>query len=251
MKLIYHCVTSAFVLLCQTVIAQNQWKVVKNELIIKNPPFSQCHASTLVETDQGKLLAAWFGGSHEGNKDVKIWMSSNVQYGWSAPVSVADGRMEDGKTYPCWNPVLFKSDNGKLFLFYKVGPNPREWWGMYKTSADKGRYWSSAIRLPGGIIGLVKNKPIQLADGTILSQSSTESKTEVWKAHIERSVDQGITWQVVPVDHETSFNVIQPSILLHPGGRLQILCRSKEGNVLNPGRVIRVKPGVNSAARNY
>ncbi len=232
MKYLYMFVTSIFLLFCQTVTAQKAWKITKNELIFKDPPFSQCHASTLVEAKRGELLVAWFGGSHEGNKDVKIWASFNVQGNWSTPGILADGKVSETQSYPCWNPVLFKSNQGKLFLFYKVGPNPREWWGMYKTSIDNGETWSGAVRLADGLIGPVKNKPIQLADGTILSPSSTESKTEVWKAHIERSTDEGKTWQIIPVDHETEFNVIQPSILIHPDGRLQILCRSKEGSVI-------------------
>ncbi|OYY06548.1 MAG: sialidase, partial [Polynucleobacter sp. 35-46-11] len=55
---------------------------------------------------------------------------------------------------------------------------------------------------------------------------------ENWKVHIERSGDQGKTWQKIPVDPETEFGVIQPSILTYPDGRLQILCRSKQGNVI-------------------
>ncbi len=231
-NLLYSFVTSTFLLICHTVTAQNRWDVTKNEFIFNNPPFSQCHASTLVEVKRGRLLSAWFGGSHEGNKDVKIWMSSHFKDRWSEPRVIADGEMSEGKSFPCWNPVLFKSAAGKLFLYYKVGPNPREWWGMYKTSRDEGKTWSKAIRLPDGIIGPVKNKPIQLGDGTILSPSSTESRTEDWKAHIERSTDEGRTWELIKVDPTTEFNFIQPSILVHSGGRLQILCRSKEGNVI-------------------
>ncbi|WP_245803448.1 sialidase family protein [Daejeonella lutea] len=206
--------------------------MIKNEFIFDKVPFSQCHASSLLETNRGSLLAVWFGGSHEGNKDVKIWMSSNEKDIWSRPIEIADGVMNESQTYPCWNPVLFKSNEGKIFLFYKVGPNPREWWGMYKTSLDAGKSWTSAVRLPDGIIGPVKNKPIQLKNDIILSPSSTESKTEDWKVHIERSKDNGKTWQIIPVDPETHFNVIQPSILEYPDGRLQILCRSKDGNVI-------------------
>ena len=144
---------------------------------------------------------------------------------------VAEGNFGSAGTFPLWNPVLFKSSENKLFLFYKAGPNPREWWGMYKTSADQGKTWSEAVRLPEGILGPIKNKPIQLKDGTILSPSSTETP-ENWKVHIERSIDQGKSWQKIPVDPETEFDVIQPSILTYPDGRLQILCRSKQGNVI-------------------
>ena len=128
--------------------------------------------------------------------------------------------------------MLFKERRGKVFLFYKVGPNPREWWGMVKTSTDEGRTWTTARRLPPGILGPIKNKPIQLANGTILAPSSMEESTERWKVHLEKSTDRGQTWQRIPVDTASALDVIQPSILRYPGGRLQLLCRSKQGSVV-------------------
>jgi predicted neuraminidase len=220
-----------FLLIPDLLSAQNSFKKVKEKLIFQDAPFAQCHASTLLETSNGEILAAWFGGTHEGNEDVKIWTSANYDGKWTAPKAVAEGNFGAAGTFPLWNPVLFRSSENKIFLFYKAGPNPREWWGMYKTSADQGKTWSEAIRLPDGILGPIKNKPIQLSDGTILSPSSTETM-ENWKVHIERSTDQGKTWQRIPVDPDTEFGVIQPSILTYPDGRLQILCRSKQGNVI-------------------
>lgn len=211
--------------------AQNSLIKVREELIFQDVPFSQCHASTLLETSNGEILAAWFGGSHEGNRDVKIWISSNRNGKWTFPVEVANGNFGQEGTFPLWNPVLFKNSENKIFLFYKAGPNPREWWGMYKTSLDQGKTWTQPVRLPDGILGPIKNKPIELNDGTILSPSSTET-LDNWKVHIERSKDQGKTWQRIPVDSETVYGVIQPSILTYPDGRLQILCRSKQGNVM-------------------
>ena len=58
-------------------------------------------------------------------------------------------------------------------LFYKVGPDPRKWWGMLITSTDGGETWSAPRRLPENILGPIKNKPVQLSDGTILCASST------------------------------------------------------------------------------
>ncbi|MDP3469417.1 MAG: sialidase family protein [Daejeonella sp.] len=220
-----------FLLLPVLLSAQSAFIKVREELIFQDVPFAQCHASTLLETSNGEILAAWFGGTHEGNKDVKIWTSANFDGKWTVPKVVAEGNFGAAGTFPLWNPVLFRNSAGKIFLFYKAGPNPREWWGMYKTSQDRGKTWSEAIRLPDGILGPIKNKPVQLMDGTILSPSSTETM-ENWKVHIERSIDQGKTWQRIPVDPDTEFGVIQPSILTYPDGRLQILCRSKEGNVI-------------------
>ena len=116
-------------------------------------------------------------------------------------------------------------------LFYKVGPSPREWWGMVITSTDDGRTWSAPRRLPDGILGPIKNKPVQLADGTIVAGSSTEAvKDDAWRVHVELSRDGGRTWEKVAVG-DGGVNAIQPTILRHADGRLQLLCRSKEMQV--------------------
>jgi alpha-L-fucosidase len=105
------------------------------------------------------------------------------------------------------------------------------WWGMVRTSDDDGKTWTSPERLPDGILGPIKNKPVQLTDGTIISPSSIETK-ESWRIHIERSEDSGKTWQLIPIDPESDFNVIQPAILIHPNKKLQILCRSKSNAIV-------------------
>ncbi len=202
--------------------------VVQSEFIYETAPFPECHASTIVETSQG-LVVAWFGGTREKHPDVGIWLSRQTAGKWSAPAEVADGRVAEGKRYPCWNPVLFKPKNGEaLWLFYKVGPTPEHWWGMYKISTDDGRHWSEARRLPDSILGPIKNKPVQLANGDILSPSSTENSG--WRVHFESSSDNGKTWRSTgPVNDGKEFSAIQPSLLLHPNGRLQALGRTQQG----------------------
>ena len=74
-------------------------------------------------------MAAWFGGTREGNSDVGIWFSRHKGKEWSAPVEVATGEQDDKTRYPCWNPVLFQMPGGPLLLFYKVGPKANAWWG--------------------------------------------------------------------------------------------------------------------------
>jgi len=108
------------------VSAQSSFTRVKQELIFQDAPFAQCHASTLLETANGEILAAWFGGTKEGNNDVKIWTSINQNGKWSYPLEFANGPFGTEGTFPLWNPVLFKNSENKIFLFYKAGPNPRE-----------------------------------------------------------------------------------------------------------------------------
>jgi len=218
------------VLFTGSVFAQLTLKKVTESELYQTPPFKQCHASTLVQLSDGTFLAAAFGGTQEGNTDVSIWLSRYEKGKWQAPEKVATGASADGKVYPNWNPVLYKITPETLTLFYKTGPSPREWWGMYKVSTDEGKTWGPAQRLPDGILGPIKNKPITLVNGTLLAPSSTETRTTdglSWKAHIEKSVDGGKHWEKIPIDPNTPYDVIQPSILVHTQDTLQILCRSR------------------------
>lgn len=158
--------------------------VADSGFIFNNAPFKACHAATLVALPNQQLLAAWFAGTHEGNADVCIWTASFNKGQWSEPIKVADGIINDSTRHPCWNPVLFRNSDGLLFLFYKVGPNPREWWGMNKTSTNNGLNWSDAQKLPDGMLGPIKNRPLQLANGSILHPSSTESSDEKYGRYI-------------------------------------------------------------------
>ncbi len=141
--------------------------LLKSEFIYESAPFPSCHASTIVETWRGKLVCAWFGGTHEKHPDVGIWVSHLERGKWTAPVEVGNGiqhRKTDGTTvrHPTWNPVLFQPKRGPLMLFYKAGPTPQTWWGMLTTSDDGGKSWSTPWRLPEGVLGPIKNKPVHL-----------------------------------------------------------------------------------------
>ena len=204
-------------------------KLITAEFIYETASFPSCHAATLVETKDG-LLAAWFGGTHENHPDVCIYLSVCTKGKWSTPQQVADGIQNDTLRYPCWNPVLFKRDNGDVVLFYKVGKDPRTWWGMFKTSADQGRSWTAANRIPDQFLGPIKDKPQRLPNGTLLYPTSTETK-QSWQVYLETS-DQELThWRKVAIDNN-GWNAIQPTILFHQPGRMQILCRSKEKKIV-------------------
>jgi predicted neuraminidase len=204
--------------------------VAQPEFIYETAPFPSCHASTIEEIPGG-VIAAWFGGTAEKNPDVGIWVARKLGEGaWTPPVEVVNGVQPGGKRHPCWNPVLFQPKTGPLQLYYKVGPSPSTWWGMLMTSSDGGKTWSEPRRLPDGILGPIKNKPVQLDDGTILSPSSTEH--DGWRIHVERSRDLGKTWtKSEPLNDGKQFGAIQPTVLLHGKGRLQMLCRSRQNVV--------------------
>jgi predicted neuraminidase len=210
-----------------------QAAIVASEFIYETAPYPQCHASTIAEIAPGNLVAAWFGGTRERDPDVGIWLARWEQGHWTPSVEVANGVQADGSRLPTWNPVLFYPPGGPLTLFYKVGPSPSQWWGMTKTSNDGGRTWSAARRLPDGVLGPIKNKPIRLVDGAWLSGSSVEGTPTGWRVQFEISRDAGQTWQIIgPIDKGPKgkeLDAIQPSILTHPNGRLQALCRTRNG----------------------
>jgi predicted neuraminidase len=204
--------------------------LLRAEFINDHAPYRSSHASTIVETTGHELVAAWFGGTGEGNPDVGIWLSRFVDGHWTPSVEVANGVQHAGKRYPTWNPVLFQPRDGPLLLFYKAGPSPSGWWGMLTTSTDGGKTWSEPRRLPEDVLGPIKNKPVQLADGSLLCSSSVEIPRGPWRVHFERTPDLGRTWQIVPVpEGEPAFNAIQPSVLFYADGRMQALCRTQEG----------------------
>lgn len=212
--------------------------------------FASSHASTVVELKGGMLMAAWFGGTAEGNPDVAIW-GSRGSLGemphWSSPVELA---REPG--VPCWNPVLFHTKDGRLWLYYKFGPSASTWTAARKYSDDEGETWSPPEHLPAGLIGPVRAKPLVLPDGTIVSGSSTEAYHS-WAVWIERSIDNGKTWtrtgpMVPPADaggkgavdeplgkprriqgsqesNETT-GIIQPSVISLGGTHLRFYARS-------------------------
>lgn len=226
-------------LLVTTVFAPRgaaQAGLLKSEFIYETAPFPSCHASTIVETKDG-LVTAWFGGTSEGNDDVGIWSARLEDGKWTRPVELANGVQKNAAAgtrarFPCWNPVLFQPKDGPLMLFYKVGPNPREWWGLWMTSTDSGRTWSAPSRLPNGILGPIKNKPVQLANGDILCPTSSESTNNppLWRVHFERLSNGG--WnKTLPANDGKTIGAIQASILFLGGDKLLALGRTRQGKV--------------------
>lgn len=206
--------------------------IVKSEFVYKadDVNFPSCHASTLAQIKDG-LITAWFGGTAEKDPDVGIWVSRFTNGKWSIPVEVANGIQHKTLRYPTWNPVLFNYGD-EIILFYKEGPSPSTWWGKFVTSTDNGLTWSRPVRLPEGIAGPIKNKPELLSNGELICPTSSEDHG--WRVHFEFTPDRGNTWErTEAINDGKEFSAIQPSILNHPNGKLQILCRSKNKEILS------------------
>lgn len=217
---------------CKSALEKKIWKegILVDQFVYDKAPYPSCHSITIVEATNGDLVSAWFGGSHERHPDVCIYSAIKPKGSdkWSEPIKVADGVMKDGTRFPTWNPVLYQIPNGDLMLFYKIGPKPSEWWGVYRTSSDGGKTWSDKIDMPSkDFLGPIKNKPVLLSNGTLLLPSSTEGNG--WHLRMESTPDFGKTWVMGDTISrgKQKINAIQPSILFHKDGSIQAIGRTK------------------------
>ena len=241
--------------------------LAEQEFIDDMPAVPSCHASTIVELQNGDLLAAWFAGQYEGHPDVKIWTARKTKGTdhWTQPVVAANGTFEpdteqarkagldstDHGRKACYNPVLCQMPDGEVLLFYKVGRFVQDWTGWLVRSTDNGLTWSEKQPLPEGFLGPVKNKP-ELVDGYLLCPSSTEKGG--WKIHFERyalidgkhfpkqedlAAHATLIGPIAAEQAEKTYEqgtrspigCIQPSILRLADGRLKVLCRSQNGRL--------------------
>jgi len=211
---------------------------LKEFLFEESRPFRSCHASTLLELENGDTLASYFGGTKEGAPDVGIWSSRRVGGKWNAPALLASM-----PGVPHWNPVLFRAPDGRILLFYKAGEIWFNWKTMIMESKDTGHTWNAPVVLVPGdgdgegmARGPVKNKPIVLSDGRWLAGSSIERRDGTNDVFVDESSDNGRSWKrsdMVPLDHATFSGpgVIQPTLWESRPGHVHMLVRSTCGRI--------------------
>ncbi|MDE6693644.1 MAG: exo-alpha-sialidase, partial [Muribaculaceae bacterium] len=258
-------------------LGTNRKGILVDEFLYESTSFPECHGATILELENGDLVASFFGGTKERNPDCVIWVCRKPKGAseWTAPEIAADGVFDlsdpliavaglsgiNAETTPatagpigptfkgdianarrkaCWNPVLFQvPGSDEILLYYKIGSSVGDWTGWVTRSKDGGRTWSDREALPEGILGPIKNKP-EYINGRILSPSSREG--DGWRAWIEISDDNGKTWRstgplptdsALRSDRDTPEPIyaIQPSILKHADGRLQIICRTRNSRL--------------------
>lgn len=196
--------------------------IVLEELVFENQLTRDCHASSLMELENGDLLCTWFGGTRESHPDVQIWLARKPIGGvWSEPMAITKAEEELGGSV--FNPVLVQLGGDTIQLFY-LSPDIND--GRVMTSCDGGKTWGASSALDKEFTGPLVNKPLYLADGTILAGGSMEGGPG-WRIHVERTEDKGKTWTRTPILNDPQeFKLIQPTFLKHSEEKIQLLARS-------------------------
>ena len=143
------------------------------DFISPNHPSGIVHVGSICEMPDGRLAAAWYGGTREGAKDVAIFYAEKppgLDAPWSTPRILVD-RTSAAKELNRYirkvgNPILFSGPGRQLWLIY-VTITMGGWSGSslnVKISQDAGHTWGNSQRLTlspfFNISELVKGRPL-------------------------------------------------------------------------------------------
>ena len=131
---------------CGSLLVTANVPEIRVQEFIAPPVEGHVHASTLLPLTDGGYLAAWFEGAKEGAPDVAIKGSRRRNGRWE-PVRVLAKVNDDA---PHWNPVLWRADDGRIVLFFKVGRNCSDWRTYVRESRDEGESWTPPRELIAG-----------------------------------------------------------------------------------------------------
>lgn len=199
-------------------------EIIKKEFIFKErSEVYECHASTILKKDD-KIICAWFEGSKEKSKDVKIKLSIYEKGVFKEPKVISAK-----ENTPHWNPVLFDLED-KIAIYFKVGFEICDWVTYVSYSFDGGYTFTEPKELIENDIsggrGPVKNKAIRLKNGRILCPASTEKGK--WLPFCDISDDNGKSFKKVNIPCE-GVGLIQPSFWQDEKGLVHALMRSNNG----------------------
>ncbi len=195
------------------------------------PPkgYGKPHGASLVELDNGDILATWFSSQKETDRGAVIfgaeWSKSSGQ--WDKPRII----IPSDYTKSLGNTALFKDDDGVIWLFFaavRIGG----WSGAmvdYVVSRDDGKTWSDGKNLvfyPGN---LPRNIPIKVGDHQMLVPLFIDFWYEMnlvgsYTALITYKDGKVIEKHYASVD---DFDAIQPTVVKLPDGKILLLARDK------------------------
>lgn len=206
------------------------------EALIPTPRPSN-HAPSILELPDGALLAAWFGGSDEGNNDIDILLArfDPEQGEWGPGVPVTGDPLRSDQ-----NPSLFAHPGGDVWLVHtsqmsRQSGIPEDFNLQFtsvvrrEVSADGGRTWSPPEQmLPRD--GTFCRQPIQvLAGGRWLFTNwlcfDDDTRNGSDQPLVQISDDKGDSWH--PVGFPDAAGRVHPNVVELAPGQLVALFRSR------------------------
>jgi predicted neuraminidase len=194
------------------------------------PGAPSAHASTVCELTDGRLMAAWYAGTHEGHDDVAVY-GAYLRVGaeaWSAPIV-----LEKTPGVPEGNPVLHPTADGGVTLIWAT-MYERRWTGCrirIRESLIRGgeRVWGPDRAFAPELGLMTRNKPLVLSNGDLLLPLYDERK---WCSFLAWSTDGGRTWER-SADLVSRPGNIQPSVAeLRPGELVALMrCGDPPGSL--------------------
>lgn len=213
-----------------------------------------CHAATIAELPDGRLVAAWYEGSYELDKESVIMMSTTEgarisepslppDWSWTTPRVVASV-----PGLAVGNPVVFVTPQGTVVLFFvivygstwtsgkialqRITECGRTQTSSPKTLSDMADYADYADYARPHLIcnhegWMTRNKPLVLGSDEWLLPIYDEA---LWCPMVLVTRDAGRTWR--ECGDTTMYGVpIQPTLVELADGRVMMLTRTNRGRV--------------------
>ena len=122
---------------------------------------SYCHCPSLMRTQSGDFIAAWYGYPEEEYKDAKLVVARKVREPstsqWTSPQLVLQPSV-----YSAGNPVLIQGAEGRIYLFFVFLKG--SYWNdadlQFISSEDEGHTWiaPTSLHLPQGT--MIRGTPL-------------------------------------------------------------------------------------------
>lgn len=203
------------------------------------PPTASCHSATSAPLADGRLFVAWYGGTREGARDVKIYGATLSTRGeTSAPRVLIDRSRLSRDVWrsirKLGNPVVY-AQGERLFLFV-TSVSYGGWSGSslnVATSDDGGATWSRFRRLRTtplfNISSLVRAEAIPRSDGGFLLPAYCESATKYGLALAFDASGRLVDRAKTPIAENA--RALQPTIVPLSERRALAFLRVEEGGV--------------------
>ncbi|MDG1892750.1 MAG: exo-alpha-sialidase [Verrucomicrobiota bacterium] len=194
------------------------------------PPLPYNDSPNIIEVSGG-ILMVWTAGSRPDYADVTVQRSHWSGKNWSSPKTTASySDRRSGVQEACTHPVLTRGPDKQMALFYQTGARRELWKGHVKFTYDGGYSWTPSSKLPAGIHGPIKGRPVELSNGKLLCPSSDASAG--WRVHMEFANPFRERWGWTKtrfLNFPSEYRATEPVILMHDPKRIQVLCRTKQG----------------------